>query len=92
MHCGFPMGYWSHLFGHTCWHYLLYHSYLYGVVAIFKSAYPKAEDAELGDDYGDHDREGDGRVAVVLQEGHQEAEASKEHDVDVDDHWGKVGK
>ena len=85
---GFPMGYWSHHFGHTWWHYSLYHSYLYGVVAIFKSAYPKAEDAELGDDDSDHDGEGDGGVAVVLQEGHQEAKAGKEHDMDVDDHWG----
>ena len=83
---GFPMGYWSHHFGHTWWHYSLYHSYLYGVVAIFKSAYPKAEDAELGDDDSDHDGEGDGGVAVVLQEGHQEAKAGKEHDMDVDDH------
>ena len=67
-------------------YYSLDHCYPYCVVSILKSAGPKAEDAELGDDDGDHDGEGDGGVAVVLEEGHQEAKARKEHDVDVDDH------
>ena len=67
--------------------YALDHCYPYCVVFILKSADPKAEDAELCDDDGDHDGEGDGRVAVVLEEGHQEAKTRKEHDVDVDDHW-----
>ena len=72
--------------------YSLNHCQPYCIVSILNSAESKAEDAKLSDDDGDHDGEGDGGVAVVLQEGHQEAEASKEHDVDVDDHWGKVGK
>ena len=66
--------------------YVLDHCYSYCVVFVHKSADPEAEDAELGDDDGDHDGEGDGGVAVVLQEGHQEAKTRKKHDVDVDDH------
>ena len=57
------------------------------VFSVAKSGPANEEDGELRDDGGDDDGEADGGVAVVTQECHQETESSKQHDVDVDNHY-----
>ncbi len=48
---------------------------------------PLAEGGPLEDDGGDQEVYSHGAVAVLLQEGHQEAEADEHHDVDILEHY-----
>ena len=60
------------------------------ILARPQSAPAEQEDGELRDGGRDDDGEADGAVAVVREESHQKPEPRKEHDVDIDDHWGDV--
>ena len=64
--------------------------YFYDVLPSLESGETYQQNGKLSDCGSDDDREAYGWVAIILKESHQESKSSKQHHMNINDHWNNV--